>query len=252
MKAKSHLLKYFIKQGGKRFVRFPDGAFCNPSSFPFAAIETSGAVLFADLPGYSKLSEKFTPVECTYFVNHFFAWFEGEALKQFGGLIDKFIGDEVMIIFPHTECMFPPLESAILTAKAMLENDPFAFSPKIGIASGIFAVSIVGTTETYDITAIGHTVNLAARCAGEVKKSNSVRVATEDLNVIKKTFNDYNYWNISSPIEIEPKNMKKVKVIDIERKTIWIPNFNYEQKVKDNVRVARKSGVIINNLEASS
>lgn len=46
--------------------------------------------------------------------------------------------------------------------------------------------------------------------------------------------------------------MKKVKVIDIERKTIWIPNFNYEQKVKDNVRLARKSGVIINNLEESS
>lgn len=45
MKAKNHLLKYFVKQGGKKFVRFPDGAFYNPSSFPFAAIETSGAVL---------------------------------------------------------------------------------------------------------------------------------------------------------------------------------------------------------------
>ena len=51
----------------------------------------------------------------------------------------------------------------------MLENDPYAFSPKIGIASGIFAISIVGTTETYDITAIGHTVNLAARCAEKAK-----------------------------------------------------------------------------------
>ncbi len=248
MKNGNPLLKYFLEQGGKNSVNFPDGALSNPSYFPLSSLETKGAILFIDLSDYSKIAEKFEPVECAYFVNHFFAWFEGEALNKYNGIIDKFIGDEVMVVFPHTECKTSPLESAIYTAKLMLASDPFGFSPKIGIATGIFSIAIIGTTKAYNISAIGSTVNLASRCVAKSKGPNSIRIATDNINLIKSIFNDDNIWEVSNIKDFLPKNMSKVKVIDIKRKTIWLPNFDYSNDVKLNVNIARDKGVIISNI----
>jgi len=58
-------------------------------------------------------------------VNHFFAWFEGETEEFYGGLIDKFIGGEIMIVFLQDICKKPPLETAMYVAKKMLEKRSF-------------------------------------------------------------------------------------------------------------------------------
>lgn len=246
MLGSNHLLEYLKKHGVTDALMFSDGALLNPVRFPLAGLETHGAILFADLPGYSRLASRLEPAECAYVVSHFFAWFEGEARRHFGGIVDKFIGDEVMVVFLRSECKLPPLQAAMHTARAMLENDPYAFSPKIGIATGPFAVVVFGTQETGDVSAMGHTVNLAARCAGSTRARHTVRIATDDISTVKDVFKD-DVWKVGSPKLFNPKNMTPVQVIDVLRMTEWVPNFDYLQDVKEKVRFARAQGAVRDN-----
>ncbi len=239
----NRLFEYIRKNGVTQFATFSDGALLNPVRFPLAALETHGAILFADLPGYSKLAATMEPGECACMVNHFFAWFEGEAGRNFGGIVDKFIGDEVMVVFPYTECKLPPLQAAMHSARAMLELDPYAFSPKIGVAAGPFALAVVGTEGTMTVSAIGHTVNLAARCTGSLKEPHIVKIATDDISAVNSVFED-EAWEIRGPDSFEPKNMPTVKVVEVHRKFEWVPNFDYAQEVREKVEFARANGAI--------
>lgn len=246
MLGSNHMLEYLKKHGINNVATFSDGALLNPVRFPLAAIEMHGAILFADLPGYSELASQVEPAECAAVVSHFFAWFEGEARRHFGGIVEKFIGDEIMVIFPHTECKLMPLQAAMHTARAMLERDPYAFDPKIGIATGPFAVAIVGSEETATVSAIGHTVNLAARCTESIKNPHTVRIATDDIASVKDVFKN-DVWEVFSPELFEPKNMPPVLVVDVHRMTEWVPSFDYLKDLKEKVRFARSHGAIRND-----
>lgn len=140
---KNRLLEYIVKCGVQKCVIYSDGALIDPVQFPLAAVETEGAVLFADLPGFSGLTAQMGAMEAAYYASHFFAWFEGEAGRCYGGIVDKFIGDEVMMVFTRSECRMPPFRAALCTARAMLGFDPYAFEPKIGIAAGPLAVALI-------------------------------------------------------------------------------------------------------------
>lgn len=245
---KNQMLEYITKCGFRQFVTYSDGALLSPVMFPVGAVETEGAVLFADLPGFSKLATDLSPVECACYVSHFFAWFEGEASRRYGGIVDKFIGDEVMIVFPRGKCEIDPLEAALRTAGAMLAHDPYAFEPKIGIAAGPFAIALVGTQITRAISAVGHTVNLAARCAQAVREPKTIKAATNDLKLIARVFQDQiNDWEVSGPSEFKPKNMAPVEVAHIRRKPMWTPNFAFLTDVRRMVALARKSGTVVND-----
>ena len=89
MLGRNLLLEYLKKRGVNDVVTFSDGALLKPVRFPLAALETHGAVLFADLPGYSKLASRLEPAECAAVASHFFAWFEGEAAQPFGGVASR-------------------------------------------------------------------------------------------------------------------------------------------------------------------
>jgi class 3 adenylate cyclase len=236
-------LLQFLQKHCETFLLFDDGAAVNPVKFPFGAVETEGAILFADLPGYSSRSSKMTPVECAYFTSHFFAWFEGQAGRRFGGIVDKFIGDEVMVVFPQSEIKLSPLEAAMQTARAMLDFDPYGFDPKIGIANGPFAVALVGTERVAMASAMGNTVNLAARCCCAMKEPHTIRIASEDLTGVKQVFQD-DRWDVRNPSSFDPRNMASVHVIDVFRRTEWIANFDYFQDIRESVKYAREKGVI--------
>ena len=244
----NQMLEYLTTCGIHGFMTIPDGAIVNPVMFPVGAVETEGAILFADLPGFSKLATDLNPVECAYYASHFFAWFEGEAGRRHGGIVDKFIGDEVMMVFPRSKCKLDPLEAALQTASAMLAHDPYAFEPKIGIAAGPLAIALVGTHTTRAISAVGHTVNLAARCVQAAYEPRTIKVVTVDLDLIARVFQDQvNDWEVSGPSEFKPKNMDPVQVVHIRRKPMWIPNFDFLADVREMVALARKSGAVLSD-----
>lgn len=160
---------------------------------------------------------------------------------QFNGIIDKFIGDEIMVVFINEDNSTNSLEAALKTAKVMIERDPFAFQPRIGIASGSFTVARVGTESVNFVSSIGHTVNLAARCTDGPNRR--IRTATNDIGLIKKIFIE-DYWIIKGPHKEDLKNMPITEVIDIESKHLYVPGFDYYKWIKEDVKEARQKGVI--------
>ncbi|MHA1572022.1 MAG: adenylate/guanylate cyclase domain-containing protein, partial [Alphaproteobacteria bacterium] len=138
------------------------------------------AVLFADIRGFTTLSEQKLPYDVVFILNRYFQSM-GEAVDQAGGRIDKFIGDGVMALFgidttPDTAC-----QQALRAATAMavkleelneaLEADlPAPLRIGIGIHAGAAIVGEMGYGSATGVTAIGDTVNTASRLEALTKE----------------------------------------------------------------------------------
>lgn len=133
--------------------------------FPMKGREVEATILFADITGFSRRTEELSPVETLAFVNHFFAWVSGQALQGTTGIVDKYIGDELMMVFSQEFGAADPLEEAIRVACWMGHLDSWGFRPHVGIASGPIIVGYVGTPLRYSCSAYGTPVTLAARLA---------------------------------------------------------------------------------------
>jgi class 3 adenylate cyclase len=67
--------------------------------FPVKGREIEATVVFADITDFSRRTLNLSPAETLTFVNNFFAWVSAEALQGRKGIVDKYIGDEMMIVF---------------------------------------------------------------------------------------------------------------------------------------------------------
>jgi class 3 adenylate cyclase len=67
--------------------------------FPVKGREIEATVLFADITAFTARTRELTPEQTLLFVNNFFVWISAEALRPRRGIVDKYIGDEVMIVF---------------------------------------------------------------------------------------------------------------------------------------------------------
>ena len=134
-------------------------------------MEADVSVLFADIVGFTALSEQLSPEELAKLLNCFFE----EMLKplfSMGGTLDKFIGDCIMAFFGAPEPQSDHADRAVKTAQGMLErlkhlNERKSLSHplqlRIAINSGKAIVGDVGSSQRVDYTVLGGTVNLASR-----------------------------------------------------------------------------------------
>ena len=140
-----------------------------------------------------------------------------EIALKYGGTIDKFIGDSVMIFFgdPDTK---GAQEDAIACCQMAMEmltflesnqqhfqdmyNFPENLEIRIGIHNGLCNVGNFGSAQRLDYTAIGRSVNVAARLEQAAPK-NSILVSSAIRNLIKNKF------ETSSPIEVKAKGIEK-------------------------------------------
>jgi class 3 adenylate cyclase len=136
------------------------------AKFPVKGRQLEATVLFCDITGFSAKTLELGPAETLAFVNNFFAWISAESLRHFNGIVDKYIGDEVMVVFAREFGSEDPLGDAVRAARWMGENDFLAFRPHIGIASGPVMIGHVGTPLRYNCSVFGVPVALANRCAG--------------------------------------------------------------------------------------
>ncbi|WP_348629012.1 adenylate/guanylate cyclase domain-containing protein [Rhizobium sp. TAL182] len=149
-------------------------------------------VLFADLPGFTELTEEFgTGVEpsLTRFLTLSIA-----AIHAEGGTVDKFIGDAVMAIW-NAPGNVPDHALRACRAAAAIRDAMHAMAPiapkhdairvRIGINTGVALVGNIGSTERLSYTAIGDVVNLASRLVG-VAKDKGVEIALSD-ETLRKT-----------------------------------------------------------------
>lgn len=130
-------------------------------------------VLFADIRGFTSMSEKMTAEEVSVILNEYFSEIE-PIITKYNGVINKFIGDAVMAIFgePIQDINHP--QNAVKCAYEMLkkveelrEKWLFEGKPKIeigvGINTGEAFVGNIGSEKRLEYTVIGDMVNLASR-----------------------------------------------------------------------------------------
>ena len=130
-------------------------------------------VLFADIRGFTSMSEKMTAEDVSIILNEYFSAIE-PIITKYNGVINKFIGDAVMAIFgdPIEDELHPM--KAVLCANEMLkcvrklrykwmdENKP-DIEIGIGINTGEVFVGNIGSEKRLEYTVIGDTVNIASR-----------------------------------------------------------------------------------------
>jgi adenylate cyclase len=128
-------------------------------------------VLFADLRGFTPLSESLDPGKVVEILNAYLA-VAVEAVLQFGGTIDKFLGDGVMALFgapvAHDDDPERAVRAALRIQDALRELVLPGFHGTrlqigIGINTGVVIAGAVGTDQRMDYTVIGGDVNVAQR-----------------------------------------------------------------------------------------
>lgn len=133
--------------------------------------ESEISILFADIVGFTALSERLSPSHIAKLLNSFFEEMLHEVFAA-GGTLDKFIGDCIMAFFGAPEPQADHAERAISAAKKMLDRldklnaDRVLAEPlqlRIAINSGKAVVGDVGSSQRVDYTVLGATINLASR-----------------------------------------------------------------------------------------
>ena len=132
------------------------------------------SVLFADLQGFTTFSESHTPAEVTAMLNAFFEVAVPPVVKDYGGDIDRIIGDALMVTFnkrgnqPDHAARAAGAGLALQEATArVVAAHPDWPRFRVGVNSGPALVSLLGTEGGRTHTVIGDTVNVASRIEGK-------------------------------------------------------------------------------------
>ena len=147
-------------------------------------VEKRLTVMFTDIRDFTAMSEHMTSRETFAFLNDYLGHME-PAVRRHGGVVDKFIGDAVMALFPDGA------DQAVRAALAMREalsayNDQrreSGLAPVdmgIGLNSGLATLGILGHGERVDSTVIGDVVNVAQRIEGLTKTYRVNILVSED------------------------------------------------------------------------
>ena len=191
--------KYFVEDRAKREVRslfskyvspaVVNALIANPAKARLGGERREMTVLFADIRGFTTMSEAARAEDVLLQLNEFFTQMV-ELLFKHQGTLDKFVGDMIMALFnaPLDDPDHP--DHAVKMGLAMLEeldhlNQRWCAQGKpkldigVGINTGEMIVGNVGSEKTLSYTVIGDNVNLGARLESLNKEYNSHIIISE-------------------------------------------------------------------------
>lgn len=138
-------------------------------------------ILFADLRGFTTMSEHLSPHDLIQLLNRYLERMSAE-IHRHGGTIDKFIGDEIMVLFgapvAHEDSAARALATALAMERALAKLNaelaeeaaanpaaklPTALGVGIGINTARVVSGNIGTHKRQNYSVIGDGVNIAAR-----------------------------------------------------------------------------------------
>jgi len=137
------------------------------------------SVLFADIRGFTAMTEGMEPQEVIGLLNDCMEHLS-QSIDAEGGVVDKFIGDEVMAVFGAPATQDDHARRAVSAALRMRE-DMAAFNAVrgvrgklpieigVGINSGVAVAGNMGSSNRLNYTVVGDMVNLASRLAGQAR-----------------------------------------------------------------------------------
>jgi adenylate cyclase len=153
-------------------------------------------VLFSDIRRFTSLAEAMTPQDTVEMLNDYFTSMV-EVVFQYGGMLDKYIGDAIMAVFGTALSDASDPDNALLVANGMIRElrsfnqrrqnrgvEPIAIG--IGIATGEVLAGSLGSRRRLEYTVIGDNVNLAARLEGANKHyGTTVLVAASTVEALR-------------------------------------------------------------------
>ena len=173
-------------------------------------------IFFSDIVNFTSITESMEAEELSAFLNFYLTNMCEIALK-YGGTIDKFIGDSVMIFFGDPQSKGPEQDAlaccnmglemlAFVEKNEELFKEQFNFPEKleirIGVHSGVCSVGNFGSDQRLDYTVIGRAVNVAARLEQAAPK-NSMLFSNSTKSLLGDTF------QVSDSIEVKAKGIDR-------------------------------------------
>ena len=145
----------------------------NPDSFKLGGVSQTITILFADIRGFTRISEHAPPEKIVGLLNRYFSAMT-DIIFAHGGTLDKYLGDGLMALFGAPTATPDDASNALNAAVAMqrrllginreLRDEGF---PEIGVGMGLHTgeviVGYIGSDRRSEYTAIGDTVNTSAR-----------------------------------------------------------------------------------------
>ena len=158
--------------------------------------DLTATILFADIIGFTPLSERMPPREINMLLNHFFSRMT-DIIFEFEGTLDKYIGDAIMAVFGAPMEKEGDAERAILAAlkmreelKKLMETNPpeRQFNIRIGINTGRVVAGNIGSPKRMDYTVIGDAVNVASRLES-IGAPDKILIGEATYKAVKGKFN---------------------------------------------------------------
>jgi len=154
-------------------------------------------IFFSDIKGFSELSEQLDPSELNEILSEYLTEMSN-IVHRFGGTIDKFIGDAIMVFYgdPTTKglkqdcvaCVSMAIEMKRKMKDLQLKWQSHGISTpleiRMGINTGYCTVGNFGTQQRLDYTVIGTEVNLASRLES-VSPSGEILISQASYDLIK-------------------------------------------------------------------
>ncbi|HEX9860627.1 MAG TPA: adenylate/guanylate cyclase domain-containing protein [Nitrospirota bacterium] len=165
---------------------------CEDEAELLAASEKEVTVLFSDIKGFTSISEKLTPTEVSELLNEYFTKMT-DIVFEFGGSLDKYIGDAVMALFGAPFAGEEDAVNAVRAAvkmQAVLNKKPAGLeglSVRIGINTGVVVAGNIGSPRRMDYTVIGDAVNVAQRLES-IAKPGQVLIGGSTYERVKDRF----------------------------------------------------------------
>lgn len=180
-------------------------------------------VFFSDIKGFTTITEKLEPEILTQLITSYLTKMTDIAI-EYGGTVDKYIGDAIMIFFgdPESKGVKEDATSCVLMAmemkKALVElrkNWELAgvsesLDVRMGVHSDMCTVGNFGSLDRLDYTVLGNGVNLASRLES-LADSNQILISENTYNLIKKEIN-CNYFD-SLTVKGKAHSIKTFQVI---------------------------------------
>ena len=128
-----------------------------------------GSIIFADIEGFSSVSEKLTPKELAKLLNEYFEAMS-EVIDRYGGVITQFQGDMMLITFNAVAPDADHAKNAVLTAQGIHKvaltktyQNGSKLPTRCGVNTGEISVGAIGSKDRLSFTVHGDQVNVAAR-----------------------------------------------------------------------------------------
>lgn len=181
-------------------------------------------VMFVDVRGYTTLAEHLTPHENIALINSIFSTLQ-PAIQENNGIINKYLGDGLMALFPNGA------DDALNAAIAMLKNLQVLSNKRkeeglapirigIGLDGGELMLGTVGLEKRMEQTVVADAVNVASRIEGATKLYNASLLIS-----------GYVYNHLSDPNKFAIRFVDEVRVVGRKQSTTIYQVFDGENEL---------------------